>query len=730
MISFPVAFAVLVHVLFWGAGLAMLVVPRPWRRFWPVLVAPMGFALQSAVVWAGAMAGLRGTNSYGWAAELLPAGLLVLAVRWRGGREVWKDLTRFGLVWLASAACLVAIVLPLALAAKGLTTTSLGSCDAADYAGGARVLMEFSRGDRGGFVGLTEVVQVRSVDNFFDYWMRLNWFTPSALIALNGTVLGCAPAELTSIMTMVLLAGSVPVVFWMARAVVGYGGAVSVGIAALYGLSPITWYAVAHVAPGQLLAAQAVALLTWVGVALWRGRLTVRRAGAFAGVLVAGYWLVLGSYTFFLLLCLVPAVAFAGGLAAAYGAWRRLAGWAVAMLAPLVVCGLVFYERVAGLAERFDLLQTYDFGWRIPALTPEGWLGLVSGPNLDAWSWGGGRWFLAAAVVGLLAWAVVRAVRERRRRLWIVASLTLPVLAGYAFLQWRGARLGTNASYDAYKLFAVFYPGLLPALCWWVTLRLSRRLTEWMFVAGVAAIIVLGNGAALVGFGLHMAAPPLLVGKELTALRKVEAMPDVKSVNVLLPEMWSRLWANALLLQKPQYFLTHTYEGRRNTPLRGEWDLEAGIIKVKPPDATRRAVTPHTALVDTRSPWFLRAAAGDGWHAEEWTAATGERWRWTAAGEATVRIENPHSRPLTVVCALTGWSSGERELTLTLNGGPETELRRIGAQQSQVRFPALTVPPGESVLVLRSPQPLTPAGGGDPRMLGACVVELAIEVAK
>lgn len=82
------------------------------------------------------------------------------------------------------------------------------------------------------------------------------------------------------------------------------------------------------------------------------------------------------------------------------------------------------------------------------------------------------------------------------------------------------------------------------------------------------------------------------------------------------------------------------------------------------------------------------------------------------------------------MCALTGWSSGERELTLTLNGGPETELRRIGAQQSQVRFPALTVPPGESVLVLRSPQPLTPAGGGDPRMLGACVVELAIEVAK
>ncbi|MBI4624571.1 MAG: hypothetical protein HY736_15310, partial [Verrucomicrobia bacterium] len=143
----------------------------------------------------------------------------------------------------------------------------------------------------------------------------------------------------------------------------------------------------------------------------------------------------------------------------------------------------------------------------------------------------------------------------------------------------------------------------------------------------------------------------------------------------------------------------------------------------------RRDVTPHTALVDTRSPWFLRATPADGWHAEEWTPSTGDRWRWTA-GDAKVRIENPQARPLTLVCALKGWSGVERDLTLTLQGGPETEARRIGSPQSTVRFPAFTVPPGESVLVLRSPQPLTPAGGGDPRMLGVCVVELAIEVLK
>ena len=124
--------------------------------------------------------------------------------------------------------------------------------------------MEFARGDREGFLGLTEVVRVMSVDNFFDYWTRLNHFVPAALIALNGTILDCAPHELTGLMTMVLLAGSVPVVFWMARAVLGYRGRVSLAIAALYGISPITWYAVAHVAMGQLLAAQAIAVLTFL----------------------------------------------------------------------------------------------------------------------------------------------------------------------------------------------------------------------------------------------------------------------------------------------------------------------------------------------------------------------------------------------------------------------------------------------------------------------------------
>ena len=724
MIHFVVAFALLLHVAFWGLGAAMLAVPRAWRRFWPVLIIPAGLALQSAVVWAGAHAGWRGTQSYAAASEILPAALLLLGLRARGIRPAIIDINRFGVVWAAAGGCLALLVLPVALASRGLTTLSLGSCDAADYAAGARVLMEFARAEREGFLGLTEVVQVHTVDNFFDYWLRLNHFTPSALMAFNGAVLGCAPHEIATLLTAVLLAGALPVVFWMSRAVIGYSGGVSVIVAGLFGISPITWYAVAHVAPGQLLAAQAVSLLTWAGVTLWRVRLTWRRGLQFAGVLAIGYWLILGSYNFFLLLCLVPSLAYAGGLAIFRRAWSKFARWLVVMLSPLLGCMLLFPGRVAGLAERFSLLRTYDFGWPVPALTAEGWLGMVQGGDLSAWNILGLRWLLTVAEVGLVAWAFLRSAQQRLRVVWLLVAIALPVIVGYLWLESRGARLGTNASYDAYKLFAVFYPLLLPVFCWWVTLRRSRKLHEWLFVCGVAAVVVGFNLAACGMFIWKLSRPPLLVDGELRQLRKIEGMADVASVNLRIPDMWSRLWANAFLLRKAQYFPTHTYEGRLNTALRGEWDLEGGMVAVMLPGDARREITRRFALVDTRHPAFMRVEPGDGWHPEEYDPKSGERWRWTK-GPGALQLQNPHAYPLVVDAVADGWSAMPRPVTALLSGTVLGAASVFPTQRTDVPLPTMTVPPGRSTLLLHSTLP--PAlVAGDPRPLGVAVFRFRI----
>ena len=723
MYFYLVAFGLMAHVLFWGAGLAIWTMPQRWRKFWPVLAVPAGFTLQALVVWVGSLAGLKGTNSYAWWSEAVPLAVLLGALARHGVGVGRAGVRKFWLLWGVTAVVLAALVFPLARASKGLTTTSLGSCDAADYAAGARVLMEFARSDRDGFIGLSEVVRVMSVDNFFDYWMRLNHFVPAALIALNGTILDCAPYELTGVMTMVLLAGSLPVVFWMARAVLGYRGHVSFAIAALYGISPITWYAVAHVAMGQLLAAQAIALLTWAGIALWRGGFEGRRALSFSGVLAVGYALILGSYNFILLVCLVSAVAYAGGLAVWKGEWRRLGTWVGMMMIPLILSGVILWERVAGLAERLALFQQFDFGWKIPLLSPAGWLGMVATPELSAWpllpSVG-----LALVTTGMWLAALVRGVKLKRRSVYVALCLMVPPLLGYAYLNARGMYLGTNASYDAYKILAVFYPGILAAMLYGVTL--DARGWRRGLVVGFAVVVVGLNLVVANRFVRQLESPPLMVGREMLDLKKLEARAEVTSLNLLVPDMWSRLWANALLLKKPQYFETHTYEGRLNTPLRGAWDLNGGLISLRLPDGGSERFGPHFSIANTAHPYFIRARLGEGWHAMEQLSRSPVRWHWTQ-GDATLRLDNPQDRPRRVVAHFNARCEEPRELQLWLNGQLKRSVQ-LTEKLNVVRVPEFAVPAGASVLELRL-SPARPRPGLAPgRPLGLALYGLEIEV--
>ena len=153
MIYFWVSFGLAFHLLFWGAGLALLCAPKRWRRFWPIWMAPAGMALQSIVVWIGAHTAMAGTDVYAWWSELLPLGLLIWGLKRTGTREALQALLRFSGLWAVMALCLTLLTLPLAYSSNLLTTASIGSCDAADYAAGARVFQEFSSNDRAGFMG-------------------------------------------------------------------------------------------------------------------------------------------------------------------------------------------------------------------------------------------------------------------------------------------------------------------------------------------------------------------------------------------------------------------------------------------------------------------------------------------------------------------------------------------------------------------------------------------------
>ncbi len=723
MFYLPLALGVWLHVFFWGAGLAMLAMPRPWRRWWPVLAWPAGFTLQSVIVWLGAYANVQGTDRYAWWSEVVPA--ILLAIGWRRhGFRAGRELGKFRGLMALMAVNLAALVLPLAIATRGLTTVSLGSLDAADYAAGARVLKEFAHADRMGFLGQTEVVHVASTDNFFDFWLRLNHFTPSALIAFNGTIFDCSPVELTSVLTAVFLVGSLPVVFWLARALLGYRVRVAVWVTAIYGFSPITWYAVFHVAMGQLLAAPAIGLATWGGVALWRGRLSWRRAAEFAGLLAVAYGLILGAYNFILLVGLVPVLAYAGGTAVWRREWRRFAGWMLAMLAPLVLAGLIFWERVAGLLERFQLFRIYNFGWRVPLLTPEGWLGLVRDHELRPWH-GGARLAIGVAL-GLVVVVCARQVQDwRKRKGYLMACLTIPALCGYGFLYARGVLRGTNASYDAYKIFAVFYPGMLPVFGAWAAwgLRGGGRVRGLTIAA---MTLVLGaNLERAWRVAEHVQVAPFSVPRELIRLQLLENAGDIGSLNMLLPDGWVRLWANALLLRTPQYFRTHTYEGRLNTALKGKWDLTGGFIDIRLPKGGSRKVSEHFTLVNPHSPYAIRARFADGWYEPEQLPEVQRRWVWTKES-AKLQIENLQSRPLRVRLGFNIRSVENRNLELSLNGKQEAVLP-VSVKEEKLAGPVITLGPGESTLDLRTGGPVSPLAS-DSRILGFCIFRIMLEV--
>jgi len=703
---FLTAFLLLASFLFWGTGLAAWVTPARYRRFSLIFAAPAGLALQSLTVWIGAHAGLKGTDAYGRLSLILPLVLLLAAWLWR--REAWRKSAGFSVLLALMTIQLGVMVLPFALRGGDLTTVSTGSHDAADYAAGARVFQEFSSSDRSGFIGQTEVVSVGVVDNFFDFWLRTNHFTPSALIALNGSILGLKPCQLTGLITIVLLTATLPMVFWLARAGLRYRPWPSLGITAIYAFSPINWYAVYQVSPAQIIAANAIALLTWCGLAYWRENAVLTRSWRWTGLLFTGFGLVFGAYNFMIVVCLVPLVAYVGGLAVRKRLWTQLTRWFVVMIGLLVVSGLVYFERGAGVIERLTLFEQ-GFGWAISLLTPEGWLGLLDGPWLGGFALG---WRIPLAV-GAAALIIVPLLFGARRRplvVWLTLSLSLPILAGYWYLRSR-VPASDSTSYEAYKLFAVFYPGMLAAYCFWADLGWRNAgARRWLTGLGLVGLIV-ANFAGEWRLFYRLQAPLLEVDAGMVSLGKIEAMPQVSSVNMRLENGWARLWANAFLLRKPQYFEIHTYEGRKSTALSGEWDLLGDFFQFDLPGDDTLHPAPGYTLMRRQSPCFIEAAMGGGWaEMVRDDPRPARRTHWAAYPNPYLILHNPQPVPLRVTLRAVLRALGNRECQIKLGG---VELAQLSlSQEPQIWTKAdLVLSPGETRVDFFTPQPSDNVGG-------------------
>lgn len=709
---FLAAWILFLQAAAWGLGLTLLILPARWRRFWPAFVAPVGLALQSAVVWAGAHTALPGTDSYALPSLALPLGLLGAAV-WRSGvRPTVALLARVRRWWPLVPVISLSFALQIAPFTKPparLTVISLGSCDAADYAAGARVFKEFSSRDRSGFLGQPEQTRGLSVDNFYDFWLRINHFTPSALLALDSSLLRRQPYELTSLLGIVLVGITLPLIFWLGRALFRFPPAAALFVAGLYGCSPVLLYAMAQVALGQLLAAPAVAIILWTS---WQADRAARRGGGwplwqYAGLLFAGNSLLLGGYNFFVVFAYVPLVASVGGRLL----WRRY-GWAAAgrlagfVSVSLLACALCFPERVIGLGERFFLFHKTPFGWKISGFRPDGWYGSFG----DVYLHPGSGWSLALGGVCLLAlaaaaWSLRRA--GRGSALALPAACALPIFCGYGILLWEeSAHVRQNASYDAYKLFTVFYPVLLPSLCLWLAVGWQRRSPGWLKAgAGVLAAWLLaldvGGGWA---YNAALRKSMYVVGSGLSEVAALEHDPGVTGgINVRLKSVWDALWVNQFLLHQRQYFLSPNYEGRTVTPPYGRWNLEERYIA---PDHAHGEFDPlatneEFTLLDRSGSGFVEINLQSGWYEPE--RYRGSRWCWGGPAPV-VSVVNPHPGALDVGLCVNLRSVGRRETSI-FDG--QTLVWKGTSQGLPHESPAvpLHLPPGETRLRFESSTP-------------------------
>jgi len=216
------------------------------------------------------------------------------------------------------------------------------------------------------------------------------------------------------------------------------------------------------------------------------------------------------------------------------------------------------------------------------------------------------------------------------------------------------------------------------------------------------------------------------VERGLLDLRRLENMSRVTSVNMHIDKFWTRLWANALLLRKPQYFPTHTYEGRRNTALKGEWDLSNSQLRSLPVrESDYVDINPQFHVVRVAAPGRVDLEFGEGWHAQEGLGLN--RWRWSA-GTGFITVFNPAERPVTVNLLLRVRALGRSRLYLELGdaviGGGTRALN--GSIQRQ-EYNGVVLPPGHSVLALQTDQPAGRAAESDPRLLALALYELTVQ---
>jgi hypothetical protein len=160
-----------------------------------------------------------------------------------GIRELWSSDSI--LPFIISIAAFVLISIPFIARSDSLTSLSLGNCDIADSSTISRLLEEFSRSDKTGFLGQST---------------ELRWLGDKTIFggplstALAGSVFSLEPYQIQSMSLIIFFLFSIPLFYALAREFFRYNIFSSGAITTIYGFSPIMFFTVYEGFQGQVIA--------------------------------------------------------------------------------------------------------------------------------------------------------------------------------------------------------------------------------------------------------------------------------------------------------------------------------------------------------------------------------------------------------------------------------------------------------------------------------------------
>ncbi len=541
-----------------------------------------------------------------------------------------------------------------------LATVSLGSCDAPDYALGARLIMEKSRPLEGGFWAQSNVHQLGEMD-LWTYWTRLNHFGPAAVFAFTSSTFKLPLWGIESAVCCAWAVATASVTLTLARAIfrVGLLQANLIGLHFL--ISPLALYAVFHVAAGQLVGTLASSTLLLFGFHLagqTRYKPTWRHI--FIGALVG--WLMISSYAFML-----PAVAcimlVATGLyCIRVRSWIPIANTLIWLVASLILAAVAAPGRSLGLIQGMHFFGGGAFGWQIPDIPISTILGLTPGALLLP-----APTAIGLPVMALTVLLTLLSIYARWKVSQISFAVALSALVAFLFARQLLSLLDPSdsglGSYKLYKLASVLLPLLLTSL---VCLGPSDDRRNWILTVSHGVLLIFIILYSSVPFWNAVSRAPLHAGGELQKLSVLEKDARIDGVNIVATHPWDRIWASSLLAEKKQYFADDSYITRGVVPLRGTWMLEDSTAGIYSPSTIRIGDRLIVRPVNEKSE--VRIFFDNGWYPHEGTH------RWAGADGTDFGFTLECTNPQPIVITLVGRFLTRPELLIATLGSANVPI--------------------------------------------------------